>query len=76
MAISPACGCWRCRLFPGAGWSRARIDPALLKADGRPLIAVIRLDGQLKTLDQDEVIAQIQQVLGDWQAQGLIPVGG
>lgn len=61
--------------FPGAGWSRARIDPALLKADGRPLIAVIRLDGQLKTLDQDEVIAQIQQVLGDWQAQGLIPVG-
>lgn len=61
--------------FPGAGWSRARIDPALLKADGRPLIAVIRLDGQLKSLDQDEVIAQIQQVLGDWQAQGLTPVG-
>ncbi|TWC15405.1 uncharacterized protein DUF3142 [Pseudomonas sp. SJZ085] len=61
--------------FPGAGWSRARIDPALLKADGRPLIAVVRLDGQLGTLDQDEVIAQIQQVLNDWQAQGLIPVG-
>lgn len=61
--------------FPGAGWSRARIDPALLKADGRPLIAVIRLDGQLKSLDQDDVIAQIQQVLSDWQAQGLAPVG-
>ena len=61
--------------FPGAGWRRARIDPALLKADGRPLIAVIRLDGQLKALDQDEVIAQIQQVLGDWQAQGLTPIG-
>lgn len=61
--------------FPGAGWSRARIDPAMLKADGRPLIAVIRLDGQLKSLDQDEVIAQIQQVLGDWQAQGLTPAG-
>ncbi|KKA07928.1 hypothetical protein VP02_10680 [Pseudomonas ogarae] len=61
--------------FPGAGWSRARIDPALLKADGRPLIAVIRLDGQLKALEQDEVIAQIQQVLGDWQAQGLTPAG-
>ena len=39
--------------FPQAGWSRARIDPALLKRDGRPLIAVIRLDGQLKSLDQD-----------------------
>jgi hypothetical protein len=61
--------------FPGAGWSRARIDPALLKVDGRPLIAVIRLDGQLGTLDQDEVITQIQQVLSDWQAQGLTPVG-
>ncbi|MDR6961598.1 hypothetical protein J2W43_005612 [Pseudomonas brassicacearum] len=61
--------------FPGAGWSRARIDPAMLKADGRPLIAVIRLDGQLKSLDQDEVLAQVQQVLSDWQAQGLTPVG-
>ena len=57
--------------FPEAGWSRARIDPALLKRDGRPLIAVIRLDGQLKSLDRDAVTAQIQQVLGDWQGQGL-----
>ncbi|TPG97478.1 DUF3142 domain-containing protein [Pseudomonas caspiana] len=57
--------------FPEAGWSRARIDPALLNRDGRPLIAVIRLDGQLKSLDRDEVIVQIQQVLGDWQGQGL-----
>jgi len=61
--------------FPRAGWNRARIDAALLKQDGRPLIAVIRLDGQLKSLDQDEVAAQIQQVLGDWQAQGLILAG-
>ena len=61
--------------FPQAGWSRARINPALLKRDGRPLIAVIRLDGQLKALDQDEVTAQIQQVLGDWQGQGLIISG-
>jgi hypothetical protein len=57
--------------FAQAGWSRARIDPALLKRDGRPLIAVIRLDGQLKTLDRDEALAQIRQVLGDWQGQGL-----
>ncbi|WP_247255222.1 DUF3142 domain-containing protein [Pseudomonas moorei] len=57
--------------FPQAGWSRARIDPALLNRDGRPLIAVIRLDGQLKSLDQDEVTTQIQQVISDWQALGL-----
>lgn len=61
--------------FTQAGWSRARIDPALLKRDGRPLIAVIRLDGQLKAVDRDEVIAQIRQVLNDWQAQGLILSG-
>jgi hypothetical protein len=57
--------------FPEAGWSRARIDPALLKRDGRPLIAVIRLDGQLKSLDRDAITAQILQVLDDWQGQGL-----
>jgi hypothetical protein len=57
--------------FPNAGWSRTRIDPALLKQDGRPLIAVIRLDGQLKALDQQQVTAQILQVIAEWQAQGL-----
>jgi hypothetical protein len=57
--------------FPNAGWNQARIDAQLLKADGRPLIAVIRLDGQLKSLDQDQVTVQILQVLADWQAQGL-----
>ncbi|WP_236196268.1 DUF3142 domain-containing protein [Pseudomonas glycinae] len=57
--------------FPNAGWSRARIDTALLKHDARPLIAVIRLDGQLKALDPQAVTAQILQVLADWQGQGL-----
>ncbi|MBB3241042.1 hypothetical protein FHW68_002562 [Pseudomonas sp. Tn43] len=61
--------------FAQAGWSRARIDPVLLKRDGRPLIAVIRLDGQLPGLDQEQVTAQIQQVLSDWQGQGLILSG-
>ncbi|MFJ3374906.1 DUF3142 domain-containing protein [Pseudomonas sp. NPDC086112] len=61
--------------FAQAGWSRARIDPVLLKRDGRPLIAVIRLDGQLKGLDQDEVTAHIQQMLSDWQGQGVILSG-
>jgi len=57
--------------FPQAGWSRARIDPALLKRDARPLIAVIRLDGQLKSLEPTEITAQILQLLNDWQGQGL-----
>ncbi|MFJ2280878.1 DUF3142 domain-containing protein [Pseudomonas sp. NPDC087803] len=57
--------------FPNDGWHRARIDAPLLKHDGRPLIAVIRLDGQLKALDQQQVTAQILQVVADWQGQGL-----
>lgn len=61
--------------YPQAGWSPARINPALLKSDGRPLIAVIRLDGQLKTLDQTDVNAQILLVLAAWQAQGLTLAG-
>lgn len=61
--------------FPQARWHRALIDPELLKHDGRPLIAVIRLDGQLKSLDQNEVTLQIQQVLSDWQTQGLTVAG-
>lgn len=57
--------------FPNDGWHRARIDAPLLQHDGRPLIAVIRLDGQLKSLDQSQVTAQILRVVADWQAQGL-----
>jgi len=61
--------------FPREGWTRAHIDPVLLKRDGRALIAVIRLDGQLKSLNQDEVMRQIQQLISDWQEQGLILAG-
>lgn len=61
--------------FPQAGGSRARVDATLLKRDGRPLIAVIRLDGQLQSLDQDEITRQIQQLISDWQAQGLSLAG-
>ncbi|NUT74098.1 DUF3142 domain-containing protein [Pseudomonas sp. C1C7] len=57
--------------FPKAGWTRARIDPALLKQDGRPLIAVIRLDGQLPALDQQDITTPILQLINDWQGQGL-----
>jgi len=61
--------------FPNAAWTRARIDPVLLKRDGRPLIAVIRLDGQLKALDQQDITTQIQQLINDWQTQGLSLAG-
>jgi hypothetical protein len=60
---------------PQEGWTRARIDPAMLKADGRPVIAVVRLDGQLTQLDGDTIGKHIQQMLADWQAAGITVTG-
>jgi hypothetical protein len=60
---------------PQEGWRRARIDAALLKTDGRPLIAEVRLNGQLTQLDSNTILSQIKQLLSDWQAAGLTPAG-
>jgi hypothetical protein len=60
---------------PHEGWTRARIDSAMLKADGRPIIALVRLDGQLPQLDSATIQGQIQQLLSDWQAAGLVVAG-
>ncbi|MEN0108045.1 MAG: DUF3142 domain-containing protein, partial [Pseudomonas sp.] len=56
---------------PGEGWITARIDNDLLRQDGRPLIAVIRLDGQLPSLDSAAVSQKIQALVHTWQASGL-----
>ncbi|SIQ56612.1 DUF3142 domain-containing protein [Aquipseudomonas alcaligenes] len=56
---------------PQAGWSRARIDAELLRRDARPLIAVVRLDGQLPQLDPAEIARQLTALVRDWQAAGL-----
>ena len=56
---------------PQAGWSRARIDVELLRRDARPLIAVVRLDGQLPQLDPAEIGQQLAALVRDWQAAGL-----
>jgi len=60
---------------PRAGWSRARIDTELLRADGRPLIAVVRLDGQLPQLDLNKARDEIRLLLNDWRTAGLRPLG-
>ncbi|WP_437882582.1 DUF3142 domain-containing protein [Pseudomonas sp. LRF_L74] len=56
---------------PKAGWARAYADLRLLAEDRRPVIAVVRLDGQLPRLDQGEIIRQITDLLRDWQAAGI-----
>lgn len=59
---------------PQAGWSAARPDLALLRADGRPLVAVVRLDGRLPE-QQDEVIRRSLVLIDDWRRAGLPLVG-
>lgn len=60
---------------PQAGWARAHVDLALLRRDGRPLIAVVRLDGQLPQLDRAAIATQITSLLRDWQAAGITLAG-
>jgi hypothetical protein len=60
---------------PRAGWTRAQPDLALLRRDGRPLIAVVRLDGQLPQLDRQAIGQRIAELLRDWRAVGIEPVG-
>ena len=56
---------------PREGWIQARVDLDVLRGDGRPVIAVIRLDGQLPNLDSEAISQQLQQLLSTWQASGL-----
>ncbi|MGY4531757.1 hypothetical protein ACVW0Y_000867 [Pseudomonas sp. TE3786] len=56
---------------PEEGWIQARIDSELLRQDGRPLIAVIRLDGQLPRLDNSAIRQHLQSIVRIWQASGL-----
>lgn len=58
---------------PGAGWSRVKVDSALLRRDGRPLVAVVRLDGQLPQLDAQRAREEITALLAEWKAAGLAP---
>ena len=59
---------------PQAGWSAARPDLTLLRTDGRPLVAVVRLDGRLPK-EQDEVIRKSRALLEHWRRAGLPLVG-
>ncbi len=59
------------QMHPQEGWIQARIDPQMLKQDGRPLIAVIRLDGQLPRLDSNAITEQMHLLIRTWRTLGL-----
>ncbi|MBB5940573.1 DUF3142 domain-containing protein [Xanthomonas sp. 3307] len=56
---------------PRAGWSRAAVDLRQLAADGRPVIAVVRLDGQWPALDASRIDAEVLQMVRTWRTAGV-----
>ncbi|MBQ1785075.1 MAG: DUF3142 domain-containing protein [Gammaproteobacteria bacterium] len=56
---------------PQAGWAEARPDLALLATDGRPLVAVVRLDGQLTGVSRQQLQQRILPLLARWQQAGV-----
>ncbi|MCP3128145.1 DUF3142 domain-containing protein [Shewanella sp. KJ2020] len=51
-------------------WFEVSVNHAWLQADPRPKVAVIRLDGQLSHLNDEDVINKISQVLNSWRKKG------
>lgn len=60
---------------PTEGWINAKLDMQRLRQDQRPIIAVIRLDGQLTQLNHADLRQQIRQLLQTLQQQSLNLVG-
>lgn len=56
---------------PQAGWAETRPDLALLAADGRPLVAVVRLDGALTSSSHQQLQARVLPLLARWQQAGV-----
>ncbi|AHG20478.1 hypothetical protein Z042_13195 [Chania multitudinisentens RB-25] len=63
------------QVHPREGYREIPVNTPLLKQDGRPLWLVVRLDGQLKQLDETVIRQRLLQQLQRWQAAGLTVVG-
>jgi len=56
-------------------WQTTAPDWAALKASGKPIIAVIRIDGQLAKFDEKVLLQQVEGTLQTWRASG-VPLAG
>ncbi len=56
-------------------WQTTAPDWAALKASGKPIIAVIRIDGQLARFDETVLLQQVESTLQTWRASG-VPLAG
>ncbi|RDK87429.1 DUF3142 domain-containing protein [Enterobacillus tribolii] len=56
---------------PAEGTRYAGVDLALLRADGRPVWLVARLDGQLARLDQPQLVHEVLRLAEQWRLAGV-----
>lgn len=63
------------QVHPQEGWVNTKINLQQLVQDQRPIIAVIRLDGQLNTLSTGQILQQLQQLTQTWQQLPVRLVG-
>jgi hypothetical protein len=63
------------QIHPLEGLVRARVDTHLLAADARPVVAVLRLDGTLATLDRSLVESALDQIISGWRREQVKLVG-
>jgi hypothetical protein len=63
------------QVHPLEGLVLARVDTHLLAADGRPVVAVLRLDGALATLDRSLVAKALEEIISGWRRAQVNLVG-
>lgn len=54
-----------------AGWRAARIDSAVLAAAGKPVVMVVRIEGQLVRWDEDRLRGDVLALAARWRAAGI-----
>lgn len=56
-------------------WRTFTPDWRALKASGKPIVAVVRIEGQLRQWDEAVLVADVQAVLAQWRAQQMVFAG-
>ena len=63
------------QMHPREGLVIARVDLDLLANDQRPVIAVLRLDGEMATLETKSITALVAEIVEQWRTAGVNLVG-
>ncbi len=54
-----------------AGWRAVRVDGAALAATGKPVVMVVRIEGQLVRWDEDRLRGDVLALAARWRAAGI-----